>query len=86
VFFQKLLRVMAVNIASLGWVGLSLCISAVTIAVVIAGAFVIRLFFKEVLQINSPFMGGTSLILSFVIYLSIVGWFAWRYIRRRLQI
>jgi hypothetical protein len=84
-FLQKFFRILKENFLSLGWVGLSLCISAVTIVIVIAGAF-FRLVFKEVFQVNSAYMGGVSLILSFVTYLSVVGWFAWRYIRRRLQI
>ncbi len=85
-FLQQFLRILKENLLSLGWIGLSLAISAVTIAIVISGAFVIRLFFKEVLQVDTPFLGGISLILAFVIYLSTVGWFAWRYIKRRLQI
>lgn len=85
-FFKQFLRILKENLLSLGWIGLSLTISAFTIAVVISGAFVIRLFFKEVLQVDSPFLGGFCLILSFVIYLSTVGWFAWRWLRRKLQI
>ncbi len=85
-FFKQFLRILKANLLSLGWIGLSLTISAFTIAVVISGAFVIRLFFKDVLQVDSPLLGGFSLMLSFVIYLGTVGWFAWRWLRRKLQI
>ena len=85
-FIMRFFRFIKDIILSLGWIGLSLTISAASIAIVISFAFAINVFLVSVLHIHSAFLSGFSLILSFVLYLGIVAWFGWRYLRRKLQI
>ena len=82
---RRFFRIAKDLILSFGWIGLSLSISAASLAIVMSMAYGFYLVFKVGLGIDNGFLGSLSLLGSFIIYVMIVGWFAWRYIRRKLQ-
>ena len=69
-------------LVSIAWVVGALAFSAFSIAAVIGIAWL----FREVLPFIPDALSGLFFLLAFILYVLIVAWVGWQYLKRRAQI